>query len=293
MTEELGNSISQLQDPGLIAAAGRQEDHASSGAIYRHTIATRVLHWANALCVFLVLMSGLQIFNAHPRLYWGQYGANADPAVLDIAESDSSDGRALGVLRIAGHELPTPGFLGLSEDKAFPGWLTIPSYRDLATGRRWHFFFAWLLVFNSGLYFSISFFRGHIKRDLLPTRAQLAPTRILCEFWNHLKLRFPKGEAARHYNSLQKLAYLVILFGLAPMILATGLTMSPGIDAGYPWLITLFGGRQSARTLHFICAMAVVTFIVIHLAMVVLAGPVNQIRSMITGRYVLPSSRTK
>jgi thiosulfate reductase cytochrome b subunit len=265
----------------------------SSEIIYRHTIATRVLHWVNALCVLLVLMSGLQIFNAHPRLYWGQYGANADRAVLDITQGDSSDDYARGVLRIGGHEFPATAFLGLSQDKAFPGWLTIPSYRDLATGRRWHFFFAWLLVSNSGLYFSIGFIRGHIKRDLLPTREQLAPTQILREFWNHLKLRFPKGEAARHYNSLQKLAYLTILFLLAPMILATGLTMSPDMDAGYPWLVTLFGGRQSARTLHFICAMAVVSFIIIHLAMVVLAGPVNQIRSMITGRYVLPSSKMK
>jgi thiosulfate reductase cytochrome b subunit len=171
--------------------------------------------------------------------------------------------------------------------------LTIPSYQDLATGRRWHFFFAWLLVFNSALYFAISFFMRHVQRDLLPTQEQLAPTHILREFWNHLKLRFPKGDAARHYNSLQKLAYLAILFVLAPMILATGLTMSPGFDAGFPWLVTLFGGRQSARTLHFICAMAVVLFIVVHLAMVVLAGPVNEIRSMITGRYVLPSSRMK
>lgn len=265
----------------------------SSETIYRHTIATRVLHWVNALCVFLVLMSGLQIFNAHPRLYWGQYGANADPAVLDITPGDSSNGQALAMLRIDGHELPTTRFLGLSRDMAFPGWSTIPSYRDLATGRRWHFFFAWLLVFNGALYFSISFFRGHIKRDLLPTRKQLAPTQILRDFWNHLTLRFPKGEAARHYNSLQKLAYLTILFLIAPMILATGLTMSPDIDAGYPWLVTLFGGRQSARTLHFICAMAVVLFIVIHLAMVVLSGPVNEIRSMITGRYVLPSSKLK
>ena len=90
----------------------------SSDVIYRHTIATRVLHWVNALCVFLVLMSGLQIFNAHPRLYWGQYGANADRAVLDITQGDSSDGHALGVLRIGGHELPTTGFLGVSRDRA-------------------------------------------------------------------------------------------------------------------------------------------------------------------------------
>lgn len=279
---------------------GSPEMMSKSEVIRRHTLATRVLHWVNALCVFLVLMSGLQIFNAHPRLYWGKYGANTDRAVLDITQGDSSDGQALGVVRIGNHELPTTGFLGVSRDRAgnpveraFPSWLTIPSYQDLATGRRWHFFFAWLLVFNSALYFAISFFMRHVQRDLLPTQEELAPTHILREIWNHLKLRFPKGDAARHYNSLQKLTYLAILFVLAPMILATGLTMSPGLDAGFPWLVTLFGGRQSARTLHFICAMAVVLFIVVHLAMVVLAGPVNEIRSMITGRYVLPSSRMK
>src|SRR5215813_747064 len=104
---------------------------ADTNIIYRHSAVTRVLHWLNALCVFLVLMSGLQIFNAHPRLYWGQYGANADKAFIHIQAA--------------------PG------QKAFPGWATIPGWQDLAAGRRWHFFFAWLLVFNSALYLLISF----------------------------------------------------------------------------------------------------------------------------------------
>jgi thiosulfate reductase cytochrome b subunit len=268
--------------------------------IRRHTSATRIMHWVNALCVFLVLMSGLQIFNAHPRLYWGQYGANSDLAVMEITEKDPSNGQPLGVLRFGHHEIPTTGFLGISNDRAgdpsergFPSWATIPSYQDLATGRRWHFFFAWILVINSALYFLLSFATRHVQRDLMLTRAQRSLKSIARDFWNHLRLRFPKGEAARSYNSLQKLAYLAVLFILAPLILATGLTLSPGIDAGYPWLLSLFGGRQSARTLHFICAMSVVLFVTVHVVMVVVAGPVNELRSMITGRYTLPPENVK
>jgi thiosulfate reductase cytochrome b subunit len=237
--------------------------------IYRHSVLTRILHWLNAVCVFVVLMSGLQIFNAHPRLYWGQYGANTDPAFIQIASQNA------------------PG------EKAFPQWATIPSWQDLAGGRRWHFFFAWVLVFNSALYLLASFANGHVRRDLVPARAELSPRHLVRELWNHLRLRFPFGEAARHYNSLQKLAYLGVIFVLAPMMLVTGLTMSPGIDAAAPWLLDLLGGRQSARTLHFLTAMLIVLFIVVHLVMVLLAGPLNELRSMITGRFVVPPDRAE
>jgi thiosulfate reductase cytochrome b subunit len=263
--------------------------------IRRHSIAIRILHWLNALCVFVVLMSGLQIFNAHPRLYWGQYGANSDVAAVEITERDSSNGQSLGVVRLGRHEIPSTGFLGVSTDstgspreRGFPSWATIPSYQDLATGRRWHFFFAWILVINSALYFLIGFATLHVQHDLMLTRAERSVKSLARDAWNHLLLRFPKGEAAKSYSSLQKLAYLAVLFILAPLILATGLTLSPGIDAGYPWLLTLFGGRQSARTLHFMCAMSVILFVSVHVIMVVLAGPVNEMRSMITGRYTLP-----
>ncbi len=247
----------------------------------------------------MMLMSGLQIFNAHPRLYWGEYGANTDHAALEITARDSSKGQSLGVVRIGRYDIPSTGFLGVSNnsgeliERGFPDWATIPSYQDLATGRRWHFFFAWVLLFSSAVYFLTSFVTRHVQHDLLPTRAQWSPRAITRDFWDHLRLRFPKGEAARRYNPLQKIAYLVVLFILAPLILATGLTMSPGLDAGFPWLLNLFGGRQSARTLHFICAMSVVLFITIHLAMVLLAGPLNELRSMISGRYALPPEDLK
>jgi len=237
--------------------------------IYRHTVVTRILHWLNALCVFLVLMSGLQIFNAHPRLYWGEYGANTDTAFIQLGNQHAPGG------------------------KAFPPWATVPSWQDLAGGRRWHFFFAWVLVFNSALYLLVSCVNGHVRRDLVPSRAEISPRHLARELWNHLRLKFPFGAAARHYNSLQKLAYLGVIFGLAPMMLITGLTMSPGIDAAAPWLLDLLGGRQSARTLHFLTAMLIVLFIIVHLVMVVLAGPLNELRSMVTGRFEVPPDRTE
>ena len=260
-------------------------------AIYRHTLATRLLHWINALCVLVVLMSGLQIFNAHPNLYWGKSGADPERAAFEITSKNSPQGDPVGLLRVGKHQINSTGVLGVSNDgseRAFPGWATIPGERFLAAGRRWHFFFAWLLVINSTVYFAVSLARGHLKRDLLPTRIQLSPSHLIRDLWNHLQLKFPSGEAAKRYNALQKITYLGVLFILAPTILATGLTMSPGMDAGFPWLLDLFGGRQSARTVHFICAALVVAFIAVHLIMVLLAGPINELRSMITGRYVLP-----
>ena len=261
----------------------------------RHTLPTRLMHWINALCVFVVLMSGLQIFNAHPNLYWGKSGADPERAALEIGSKDAPDGDLVGVVRIGKHEFNSTGVFGVSNDssgdraeRAFPSWATIPGPRFLAAGRRWHFFFAWVLVINSAVYFCVSLARGHINRDLLPTRAELSPAHLIRELWNHLQLKFPRGEAAKRYNSLQKLTYLAVLFILAPTILASGLTMSPGIDAGFPWLLNLFGGRQSARTVHFICAALVVAFIAVHVVMVLLAGPWNELRSMITGRYVIP-----
>ena len=166
-------------------------------------------------------------------------------------------------------------------------WATLPKFRDLATGRCWHFFFAWVFVINGLLYVGASLLNGHLRRDLLPKRDEVRPRHILQDIWNHMRLKLTKGEAAKHYNVLQKGAYLGVTVLMLLMVLA-GLTMSPGFNAAAPWLLDVFGGRQSARTLHFIFASLTVAFIVVHLAMVLLAGPINEIRSMITGRYVVP-----
>jgi thiosulfate reductase cytochrome b subunit len=261
--------------------------------VYRHRLSTRIWHWINAVAVFVMLMSGLMIFNAHPRLYWGQFGANFDRPWLQIGATGTQ-----GQLQIGSLTIPTTGVLGRWQDKAgnvqtraFPGWATIPSYYSLSGARRWHLAFAWILAIGAVAYWLTSLLNRHVQRDLAPRRGELRPSHIWHDIKQHARLRFPTGEAATRYNILQKLSYLGVLFLLLPLIILTGLTMSPAIDAAWPWLLDLFGGRQSARSIHFICAMLFAAFILVHLVMVLLAGPYNEVRSMITGRYRLPGSR--
>ncbi|WP_380873158.1 hypothetical protein ACFB49_39750 [Sphingomonas sp. DBB INV C78] len=261
--------------------------------VRRHRLSTRLWHWVNAATVIILLMSGLMIFNAHPRLYWGQYGANADPAWLEIKATETQ-----GLVTVAGVTIPTTGVLGRWTDsdgvvqtRAFPGWSTIPSRYSLAAARRWHLAFAWVLAVGGLIYWIWSVANRHVQRDLAPRRGELSPRHIWQDIRDHARLRFPKGEAAARYNILQKLSYLGVIFGLLPLMVLSGLGMAPAIDAAWPWILDLLGGRQSARSIHFICAMAILAFIIVHLAMVVLAGPYNEIRSMITGRYRLPEER--
>lgn len=259
--------------------------------VYRHKGVTRLTHWINVLAVSLLLMSGLQIFNAHPALYWGEKSHFAEPWVSMTAQQRGD--RVVGVTKIGSLKIETTGLFGYSgkpgmEDaRGFPSWATIPSFRDLADGRRWHFFFAWLFVINGIVYWVMSLINGHARKDLVPTRSDLAPRNIWHEIVIHARLRFPKGEEARHYNVLQKGSYLVAAALLLPVMVGTGLTMSPGFDAAAPWLLDLFGGRQSARTIHFISAGLIVVFIIVHVIMVVVSGTWNNMRSMITGRYAI------
>lgn len=258
----------------------------------RHSATVRLTHWTNVLCLSFLLLSGLQIFNAHPRLYWGQYGADADQAFIAIS-TEQRGNALLGFFQIGPVRIETTGALGVSEEngaataRAFPTWLTIPSYHDLGAGRRWHFFFAWLLVFNGLIYLAHGAWRGPFRRDLLPSGGQLTLRHLWQEVRDHARLRFARGEAARRYNVLQKLSYLVVVFGLFPLMVLTGLTMSPGIDAAFHFLPDLFGGRPSARTLHFITASLLLLFVVVHVAMVTASGLWNNLRSMFSGRYTL------
>ena len=223
--------------------------------IRRHSLWVRLTHWINALCLVVLLMSGLQIFDAHRELYWGIQSHFVHPLLA----------------------LP----------HGFPFWITLPGYQDLAAVRLWHFFFAWLFVLNGSVYFLVGQIGGHVRRDLLLSRAQLHGLgRSLLE---HLRLRFPRGDAARVYNPLQKLSYLGVVFVLLPLMLLTGLTMSPAIDTAAPILLDVFGGRQSARSIHFFVAALLVGFTAVHLAMVLLSGFFNNMRGMITGRHSLPA----
>jgi thiosulfate reductase cytochrome b subunit len=255
---------------------------------HRHSLVVRVTHWVNVLCMAVLLFSGLQIFNAHPALYWGEISTFDDP-LLAMRAARQSNGTPIGVTEIFDREFETTGYLGFSRtgagrwaQRGFPTWLTLPTYQDLATGRRWHFFFAWLFVVNGLVYVGYSLASGH-WRQLVPTGAQLR--HIGGSIREHLLLRFPKGEEAKSYNVLQKLAYFGVIAVLVPVLILAGLTMSPAMDAAFPWLLDLFGGRQSARTVHFIAAALLLIFVFVHVAMVLLSGVWNNMRSMITGKY--------
>jgi Ni/Fe-hydrogenase b-type cytochrome subunit len=221
--------------------------------IFRHRLSTRIWHWVNATVMTVMFMSGLMIFNAHPRLYWGHYGASFDAAWL---------------------ELPR-----------FPGWATIPTDYSLALGRIWHFGFAFIFAFGFLTYLLWSLFNGHWRKDVALSRAEVAPSHLWADVKKHARLDFHSGNA--RYNPLQKITYSLVLFGLIPLLILTGLTMSPGMNAALPWLVDMFGGRQSARSLHFIAAFSVLAFFIVHIALVILAGPINEIRSMITGYFRL------
>jgi thiosulfate reductase cytochrome b subunit len=245
--------------------------------IYRHSILVRLTHWMNGLCLAILLMSGLQVFNAHPALYWGE-DSNFERPILSIYTAFTTEGRPIGMTRVLGRGFETTGVLGWSRfngrpaQRAFPAWITIPSAQDLATGRVWHFFFAWLFVVSGLVYLGYSLIGRHFFRDLLPSGEQ----------WRHM---FHRGEEAAQYNTIQRLTYLVVVLLLAPLVVLTGLTMSPAIGAAVPWLLDAFGGRQSARTIHFVITWLLVLFVFVHVGMVLFSGLFNNLRSMTTGWY--------
>lgn len=259
--------------------------------IYRHTFLVRLTHWLNALAIFIMIGSGLNIFNAHPHLYWGMWGSDVDGHPFFSIDATGPATAMRGVTTIGPFHLDTSGFLGWSKAagsyaaRGWPDWLTIPGNQDLADARHWHFFFAWVLSINGLAYLVWSLAKRHVQRDLWPNAADLRS--IPRSVWDHVRLKHPTGEAAKRYNVLQRLAYLGLILLVLAMIV-TGLTMSPGFNAFAPWMLDLLGGRQSARSIHFICASLIVAFIFVHLVEVVLAGPINEVRSMITGRYVVP-----
>lgn len=259
--------------------------------IYRHSLVVRIAHWVNVVCLVILFMSGLGIFNGWPALYWG-IRTHFNQPLLAMYATPGAGGPPQGMTDILGHSFDTTGWLGLSPGasgapvvRGFPRWTTLPRSLDLANSRRWHFFFAWIFVINGVAYALYALVGGHLWRDLIPSWRQLGG--VGRSVWDHLRLRFPTGDAARHYNVLQKLSYLVVVFGLGPLIVATGLTMSPWIDAAYPQLLDLFGGRQSARTIHFVAAFAFLAFLLVHVAMVLLSGFGKNLRAMITGWYRL------
>jgi thiosulfate reductase cytochrome b subunit len=204
------------------------------------------------------------------------------------------DGQPHGVTQLGPYVFDTDGVLGASRvegaaqqtERAFPSWATIPGRQYLATARNWHLFFAWIFVINGMAYVAYTVFSGHLRRDLVPRKAELRG--IGASLKEHLLLRHPSGEAARRYNVLQNLTYLAVIFVVLPLIVLAGLGMSPRLDTVVEGWVDLLGGRQSARTLHFAAAFLLLAFVVVHVFEVIVTGLWNNLRSMITGYYRLP-----
>lgn len=215
----------------------------------RHALSTRVWHWVNAAALLILFMSGLTISNAHRRLYWGDYG-------FDPAEA------WLHVMR-------------------FPGWLTLPARYNLAAARDWHNTAA--LVFACGLLviWLAMLANGHFRRDLATSARDWRPA----AWRDALAAHADKGHdhAAAPYNALQKLAYGAVFALILPLMVATGLAMSPGFEPAAPWLVDALGGRQSARSIHFITTWALVAFALGHVALTLISRPVRLIGTMLHG----------
>ncbi len=215
----------------------------------RHALSTRLWHWVNLLCVVVLFMSGLTISNAHRRLYWGDWGFAAEQAWLTVPR--------------------------------FPDWMTIPGYYSLAVARDWHILMAWPFALGLLLIWIVMLANRHFKRDIATSRKEWKPAAIRHDIVQHLRLDF--DHEGGKYNFLQKLAYGLVLGVFLPMMVFTGIAISPGMEPTFGWLVELLGGRQSARSLHFIFAFAIAAFFVVHVVLVILAGPIRQIRDMITG----------
>lgn len=253
--------------------------------VRRYGVVTRASHWIWVIAFGVLVSSGLQIFNAAPYL---DASDKSDPARRVLAIYAPEQGR--GVVELFGHDVTTTGWLGWTDDgmggrteRAFPGWITIPAYQSLADGRRWHLFFAWVAVVCWLAWLVSTAIKGSL-RDMLLRPSDLPKLWPMQAYYLKLRKTPPPHGI---YNPLQKAAYTTIGFVVAPLVVLTGLALSPGIDAIANPLTALFGGRQFARLWHFAGMLALIAFFFIHVFQVATQGFVNQMNSMITGRYRL------
>ena len=263
--------------------------------IYRHKLPIRIMHWTNVVCFIVLLMSGLNIFNAHAALNIGKSSYNGQPPILEMNAAQSNTGELIGYTTIFGYKFNTTGVFGASQgpdgrmlQRGFPTWMTIPGSQWLSMARHWHLFFAWLFVINGICYVTYSVLSKHVQRDLFTTKTDRAS--IWQSIKDHARFKHASGEAAIPYNVLQKIAYLSVIFILLPLIILMGWAMSPFLNSLIPGWVDLFGGRQTARTIHFIVAWLLVAFVFIHVFEVIITGVWNNLRSMITGQYKIEAS---
>ncbi len=249
-------TISQMADSvwGLTSAAA-----VSTTALPpRHSAVVRATHWMVTLGFLALLVTGIEILISHPRFYWGEAGNVLSPPLFKIPIPASRTSVPTGY----GYVLPDQN-----------GW-----------SRYLHFQSAWVVVLTGLLYIVYSLFYGHLRRDLIPSLTDISWKRFSTVIAQDLRLKAVSAEEARSYNVLQRLTYLLVIFVLFPLIIWTGLAMSPAIASALPPVVTVLGGQQSARTIHFFVTVALVLFLLVHVIMVALSGFRNRMRAIIGGR---------
>ena len=234
--------------------------------ISRHSALVRVTHWITTLCFFALLVTGVEILISHPRFYWGEAGNVLTPPLFKLPIPASRSSVPTGY----GYVLPDQN-----------GW-----------SRYLHFEAAWVAVLTGLLYAISSVLTGHLRKNLLPGEADLAPRALWSAIADHLRFKRPSAAEAWSYNALQRISYLLVIFVLFPLVIWTGLAMSPAIASVFPGAVAVLGGQQSARTIHFFVSLFLLLFLVVHVAMICLAGFRKRMRAMITGRASTPMEGT-
>jgi thiosulfate reductase cytochrome b subunit len=250
--------------PGDLGRKGGGEGHARW---------VRISHWIVTVSVFVLAFTGFEILMVHPRLYWGIAGNDLTPALLELPISRNYKHR--------GYDQPKPFF----QDAAGPvsASRTYDIFNQNGWGRSLHFLSAWVLVLPGAVYLLVGLFGGHFRRHIWPRLRELGPRLVWRDFVDHLRLRVPPARGGPQYGLLQKISYSFVIFVAAPLMIVTGLTMSPAVTSAFPILLRLFGGYQSARTIHFFTSAALVLFVIVHVVMVVKSGFRRQVRAMTLG----------
>jgi thiosulfate reductase cytochrome b subunit len=239
-----------------------------------HTRWVKVTHWVVAASVLTLAVTGFTILMAHPRLYWGAVGNDLTPALIELPISRN--------YRHGGWEVSTPSFP--VSGHAQSAVRTYDILNENSWARSLHFLAAWFLLVTGTIYLLAGLLSGHLRRDLVPRRGELRARLMRDELRAHLRLRMRPAPGGPPYGLLQKFTYCGVVFLGLPLMVLTGLAMSPAITAAYPFLAGMFGGTQSARTIHFCVFVALILFTVIHLVMVSLSGFKRQMRAMTLGK---------
>ena len=248
--------------------------HTSIPAVSKpHSWLVRNAHWIGSASFLTLLVTGFVILMAHPRLYWGEVGNDLTPALIELPISRN--------YQHGGWEKAVPMFNDANSPVS--AVRTYEIFNQNGWGRSLHFLAAWGLVLTGVVYLVGGLLSGHFRQHLVPARRELAPALILGDLKEHLRLKIRAATGGPQYGLLQKCAYCAVVFVALPGTVLTGLTMAPAITAAHPWLLDLFGGYQSARTLHFFLAVALLLFLVVHVAMVAQSGFKRQLRAMTLG----------